>query len=100
VQRLLPGEGRPTAFGEQHEAIIESSGDLIHAERREAGGSKLERQGDTVQLAAHLDNSADIQVAEHESWLRRPTSLHEQLDCLRARYADGGGRINRLWHLE
>ena len=53
-ERLVAGQGRPAAAGEEAEAVVQARGDLLHAEHAHPRGGELEGEGDAVQTAADL----------------------------------------------
>jgi hypothetical protein len=71
AEGLLTREGRPTARRERHEAIVESSSDRFHTQRRQTGRSRWPwRQKRAYRLAsAHralkLNSSACLVRAEN-----------------------------------
>src|SRR5439155_9224617 len=42
LQRLLPGQGRAAAPGEEAEPVVETIEDLVYRQRAEAGGCQLD----------------------------------------------------------
>ena len=58
VQRLMPGQGRTAAAGEQVETVVEAVQELLDRQDLEARCRELDRHRDAVEPPAHRGDGA------------------------------------------
>ena len=78
AQRLVPGEGRPAAAGQEAEAVVQPGRDLLHRQGAHPGGGQLDGQRHAVEAAAQLGHRAGVLVGHGERGLDGPGALDEQ----------------------
>jgi hypothetical protein len=77
-QRLVPRRGRPPSAGQQTEAIVETGGESLDAERGGTRRRQLDRQRESVELPADRCNYRHKAAVRRKTRLCRPRPLDEQ----------------------
>ena len=77
---LVPRQGGAPAARQDAKTVPEVSGQIAQPETADSGSRQFQRQRDTVEPAANLDNRRRVRVAERESVRRRARTIFEQLD--------------------
>ncbi len=95
----MTGDGGAGPSGEDPEALVEPTGQVVGTQDPDAGGGQLERQGNTVQAPADLDHGVGVGRAQAETRLSSPSPLAEQGHRIRSleivERAGGGKRQRR-----
>lgn len=81
TQRLLARQRCPTAAGQQAEALVEPSRELIDTQRGHPRSRQLQRKGNSIQPRTHLGNGGRVVFARRELRLNGQRPLGEQPDC-------------------
>jgi hypothetical protein len=78
---LLAEQRRATTAGQQAEALVEPSRELIDTQRGHPRRRQFQRQGNSIQPCTDLHNGGRVAFTEHEVRLNSQRPLGEQPDC-------------------
>ncbi len=80
VQGLLARRSEPVPARQYPEALFERGAEPAQAERRNAGGSELDGQGQAVELPTDVDGRLNVVVVEREASVGRLRTVDEEGD--------------------
>jgi hypothetical protein len=105
AQRLVPGQGGAAPLGQEAEAVVQASGDLLRGQSGHPRGGQLDRERYAVEPPADLDDARGVPLGQVEAGQRAPRPLDEQprgLGALRVRprVHAVGARAARLRHAQ
>ncbi len=90
-QRLVAGDGRPTATGQEAEPVVQAGRDLLDRQRPDTGRRKLDRQRDAVEPAAELGDRSGVlaRSASKVGWTALARSTNSRQASTASRSARG-----------